>query len=106
MSTGSSNTEMAHRQMPHCRHTHTHTHTHTHINSHKTGFQEKPYRVGMLRRHDRPTCASPSSPGVRQLSVGEVRVRVRGERGVRGEGSVSQALQPLGGGAGMDTPER
>ena len=43
---------------------------------------------------------------MRQLSVGEVRVRVRGERGVRGEGSVSQALQPLGGGAGMDTPER
>ena len=36
-----------------------------------------------------------SSAGVRQLSVGEVRVRVRGERGVlgvRGEGRVSQAL--------------
>lgn len=51
----------------------------------------------------------PSSPGVRQLSVGEVSVRVRGERGVRGvrgEGSVSQALYPLGGGVGIATPER
>lgn len=41
------------------------------------------------------TVARPSSPGVRQLSVGEVRVSVRGERGVlgvRGEGRVSQAL--------------
>lgn len=50
-----------------------------------------------------------SSPGVRQLSVGEVRVRVRGERGVlgvRGEGRVSQALYPLGGGVGIATPER
>lgn len=27
-------------------------------------------------------------------------------RGVRGEGSVSQALQPLGGGLGIWTPER
>lgn len=34
---------------------------------------------------------------------------VRGERGVlgvRGEGRVSQALYPLGGGVGMATPER
>lgn len=41
------------------------------------------------------TVARPSSPGVRQLSVGEVRVRVRGDRGVlgvRGDGRVSQAL--------------
>lgn len=56
-----------------------------------------------------PTVARPSSPGVRQLSVGEVRVSVRGERGVlgvRGEGRVSQALYPLGGGVGMATPER
>lgn len=55
------------------------------------------------------TVDRPSSPGVRQLSVGEVRVSVRGERGVlgvRGEGRVSQALQPLGGGVGIATPER
>lgn len=55
------------------------------------------------------TIARLSSPGVRQLSVGEVRVSVRGERGVlgvRGEGKVSQALYPLGGGVGMATPER
>ena len=55
------------------------------------------------------TEARPSSPGERQLSVGEVRVSVRGERGVlgvRGEGRVSQALYPLGGGVGMVTPER
>lgn len=41
--------------------------------------------------------------------MGEVRVSVSGERGVlgvRGEGSVSQALKPLGGGVGMATPER
>ncbi len=34
---------------------------------------------------------------------------MRGERGVlgvRGEGKVSQALYPLGGGVGMATPER
>lgn len=48
----------------------------------------------------------PSSAGVRQPSVGEVRVRVRGERGVRGEGMLSQVLEPLGGGGGMVTPER
>lgn len=50
-----------------------------------------------------------SSPGVRQLSVGEVRVKVRGDRGVlgvRGDGRVSQALYPLGGGVGIATPER
>lgn len=55
------------------------------------------------------TVDRPSSPGVRQLSVGEVRVRVKGDRGVfgvRGEGSVSQALYPLGGGVGIATPER
>lgn len=51
--------------------------------------------------------ARPSSPGVRQLSVVEVRVRgERGVLGVRGEGRVSQALYPLGGGVGMVTPER
>lgn len=36
-------------------------------------------------------------------------MRVRGERGVlgvRGEGMLSQALYPLGGGAGIVTPER
>ncbi|TNN85663.1 hypothetical protein EYF80_003910 [Liparis tanakae] len=52
---------------------------------------------------------SKQNPGVRQLSVGEVRVSVSGERGVlgvRGEGRVSQALYPLGGGVGMVTPER
>lgn len=41
--------------------------------------------------------------------MGDVRVSVRGERGVlgvRGEGRVSQALYPLGGGVGMATPER
>lgn len=57
----------------------------------------------------RLTEARLSSPGVRQLSVGEVRVSVSGERGVlgvRGEGRVSQALYPLGGGVGMVTPER
>lgn len=46
---------------------------------------------------------------MRQLSVGEVRVRVRGDRGVlgvRGDGRVSQALYPLGGGVGIATPER
>lgn len=51
----------------------------------------------------------PSSAGVRQPSVGDVRVRVRGERGVRGvrgEGMLSQVLEPLGGGGGMVTPER
>lgn len=55
------------------------------------------------------TVDRPSSPGVRQLSVGEVSVRVRGDRGVlgvRGEGSVSQALYPHGGGVGIATPER
>lgn len=53
--------------------------------------------------------ARPSSAGVRQPSVGEVRVRVRGERGVRGvrgEGMLSQVLEPLGGGGGIVTPER
>lgn len=57
----------------------------------------------------RLTVDRPSSPGVRQLSVGEVSVRVKGDRGVfgvRGEGSVSQALYPLGGGVGIATPER
>lgn len=41
--------------------------------------------------------------------MGEVRVNVSGERGVlgvRGDGRVSQALKPLGGGVGMVTPER
>lgn len=38
--------------------------------------------------------------------MGDVRVRVRGERGVRGEGMLSQVLEPLGGGGGMVTPER
>lgn len=55
------------------------------------------------------TVDRPSSPGVRQLSVGEVSVRVKGDRGVfgvRGEGSVSHALYPLGGGVGIATPER
>lgn len=59
--------------------------------------------------HLRLTVDRLSSPGVRQLSVGEVRVRVRGDRGVlgvRGDGRVSQALYPLGGGVGIATPER
>lgn len=41
------------------------------------------------------TVAMPSSPGVRQLSVGDVSVSVRGDRGVlgvRGDGRVSHAL--------------
>lgn len=41
--------------------------------------------------------------------MGDVRVSVRGERGVRGvrgEGMLSQVLEPLGGGGGMVTPER
>lgn len=49
-----------------------------------------------------------SSAGRRLIWSGEVieeRV-VRGVRGVRGEGKVSQALQPLGGGWGICTPER
>lgn len=74
-----------------------------HANHSKTELTLKPHRCGRL------TVDRLSSPGVRQLSVGEVRVRVRGERGVlgvRGEGSVSQALYPLGGGVGMATPER
>lgn len=55
------------------------------------------------------TVGRSSSAGVRQPSVGDVRVSVRGERGVRGvrgEGMLSQVLEPLGGGGGMVTPER
>lgn len=71
--------------------------------------RSKRCRAGSEAWEPQLTVDRPSSPGVRQLSVGEVRVRVRGERGVlgvRGEGRVSQALYPLGGGVGMATPER
>lgn len=45
------------------------------------------------------------SPGDRLISSGEV-IEERVVRGVLGEGSVSQALYPLGGGVGIWTPER
>lgn len=45
------------------------------------------------------------SPGEGVISSGEV-TEERVVRGVRGEGSVSQALYPLGGGVGIWTPER
>lgn len=46
-----------------------------------------------------------SSAGIRLIWSGEVTVE-RVVRGVRGEGKVSHALQPLGGGLGICTPER
>lgn len=46
-----------------------------------------------------------SSAGTRLIWSGEV-MEERVVRGVRGEGKVSQALQPLGGGLGIWTPER
>lgn len=46
-----------------------------------------------------------SSAGSRLIWPGEVREE-RVVRGVRGEGRASQALQPLGGGLGICTPER
>lgn len=45
------------------------------------------------------------SPGDRLISSGEV-TEERVVRGVLGEGSVSQALHPLGGGVGICTPDR
>lgn len=45
------------------------------------------------------------SPGDKLISSGEV-IEERVVRGVLGEGSVSQALYPLGGGVGIRTPER
>lgn len=45
------------------------------------------------------------SPGEGLISSGEV-TEERVVRGVRGEGSVSHALYPLGGGVGIWTPER
>jgi len=45
------------------------------------------------------------SPGDRLISSGEV-TEDRVVLGVLGEGSVSQALHPLGGGAGICTPDR
>lgn len=46
-----------------------------------------------------------SSAGMRLIWSGEV-MEDRVVRGVLGEGKVSQALQPLGGGWGICTPER
>lgn len=51
------------------------------------------------------TTAVSRSPGEGLVSSGEV-TEERVVRGVRGEGSVSQALYPLGGGVGICTPER
>lgn len=88
---------------------------HNQINNsiHKSRFERNTFAESLRAILEKITgCLTvdrPSSPGVRQLSVGEVRVSVRGERGVlgvRGEGRVSQALYPLGGGVGMATPER
>lgn len=46
-----------------------------------------------------------SSAGIRLIWSGDV-MEERVVRGVLGEGKVSQALQPLGGGWGICTPER
>lgn len=51
------------------------------------------------------TTAVSISPGEGLISSGEV-TEERVVRGVRGEGSVSHALYPLGGGVGIWTPER
>lgn len=62
-------------------------------------FIQDAWKKELLTREDS------SSAGIRLIWSGEVREE-RVVRGVRGEGNVSQALQPLGGGLGFWTPER
>lgn len=68
-------------------------------------FRSRLFYPDSFRSIYTPTTAVSMSPGDGLISSGEV-TEERVVRGVRGEGSVSHALYPLGGGVGIWTPER